>query len=28
VHVFVDPQTMQKKQIPDDVRERLSRYVA
>jgi acyl-CoA thioester hydrolase len=28
VHVFVDPQTMQTKQIPDDVRERLSRYVA
>lgn len=28
VHVFVDPKTMQKQAIPDDVRERLSRYVA
>ena len=27
VHVFVDPETMAKQQIPDDVRERLSRYV-
>jgi acyl-CoA thioesterase FadM len=27
VHVFVDPETMAKQQIPGDVRERLSRYV-
>ena len=27
VHVFVDPKTMEKKPIPDDVRERLSRYL-
>jgi acyl-CoA thioester hydrolase len=26
VHVFVDPETMQKKEIPDDARERLSAY--
>ena len=28
VHVFVDPKTMEKQEIPADVRERLSRYVA
>jgi acyl-CoA thioester hydrolase len=28
VHVFVDPKTMQKQQIRDDVREKLARYVA
>jgi acyl-CoA thioester hydrolase len=28
VHVFVDPTTMEKQEIPADVRERLSRYVA
>jgi acyl-CoA thioester hydrolase len=27
VHVFVDPETMTKQQIPADVREQLSRYV-
>jgi len=27
VHVFVDPKTMEKQEIPADVRERLSRYV-
>jgi acyl-CoA thioester hydrolase len=27
VHVFVDPETMRKKEIPDDARERLSVYV-
>jgi acyl-CoA thioesterase FadM len=27
VHVFVDPATMTKQQIPADVREQLSRYV-
>jgi acyl-CoA thioesterase FadM len=28
VHVFVDPQTMSKKPIPDDVRRRLAAYAA
>ena len=28
VHVFVDPRTMSKQEIPSDVREQLSRYVA
>jgi acyl-CoA thioester hydrolase len=28
VHVFVDPKTMAKKAIPDDVRSTLTRYVA
>ena len=28
VHVFVDPKTMKKQPIPENVRERLSRYVA
>ena len=26
VHVFVDPETMHKQQIPDHIRDRLSRY--
>ena len=28
VHVCIDPQTMEKQEMPADVRERLSRYVA
>ena len=28
VHVLVDPQTMEKKAIPDDMRTTLTRYVA
>jgi acyl-CoA thioester hydrolase len=28
VHVFVDPRTMSKKPVPDDVRERLAPYAA
>jgi acyl-CoA thioesterase FadM len=27
VHVFVDPSTMEKQPIPDDVRERLAPFV-